>query len=110
MTLELEKNPDIIAELCKVKGDRIVIGFAAETENIIEHALDKLKRKNLDLIIANNVAQAGIGFGSEDNEVTIIDRSGTTKQVPKLSKDEIAHIILDSVKKLIKKRQRVKEN
>jgi phosphopantothenoylcysteine decarboxylase/phosphopantothenate--cysteine ligase len=106
ITLELEKNPDIVAELCKVKGDRIVVGFAAETENIIEHALDKLKRKDLDLIVANNVAQQGIGFGSEENEVTIIDRSGATKQVPRLSKDEIAHIILDSVKKLIKKRRR----
>lgn len=108
LNLELEKNPDIIAELCKIKGDRIIVGFAAETENIIEHALDKLKRKNLDLIVANNVAQEGIGFGSEENEVTIIDRSGSTKQVPRLSKDEIAHIILDSVKKLIKKRHRVK--
>ncbi len=104
--LELEKNPDIIGELCRVKGDRLIVGFAAETENIIEHAVDKLKRKDLDLIIANNVAQAGIGFGSEQNEVTIIDRSGATKQVPRLSKDEIANIILDSVKKLIKKRRK----
>jgi phosphopantothenoylcysteine decarboxylase/phosphopantothenate--cysteine ligase len=109
MTIELEKNPDIIAEVCRVKGDRIVVGFAAETENIIEHAIDKLRRKDLDLIVANNVAQQGIGFGSEENEVTIIDRSGATKQVPRLSKDEIAHIILDSVKKLIKKRRRSAE-
>ncbi len=107
--LELEKNPDIIGELCQVKGHRVVVGFAAETENIIEHAVDKLKRKDLDLIIANNVAQEGIGFGSEQNEVTIIDRSGTTKQVPRMSKDEIANIILDSVKKLIKKRRRIGE-
>lgn len=107
--LELEKNPDIIGELCQVKGHRVVVGFAAETENIIEHAVDKLKRKDLDLIIANNVAQEGIGFGSEQNEVTIIDRSGTTKQVPRMSKDEIANIILDSVKKLIKKRRRTGE-
>jgi phosphopantothenoylcysteine decarboxylase/phosphopantothenate--cysteine ligase len=107
--LELEKNPDIIGELCRVKGDRIVVGFAAETENIIEHAVDKLKRKDLDLIVANNVAQQGIGFGSEENEVTIIDRSGATKQVPRMSKDEIANIILDSVKKLIKKRRRTGE-
>ena len=107
--LELEKNPDIIGELCRIKGDRIVVGFAAETENIIEHAVDKLKRKNLDLIVANNVAEQGIGFGSEQNEVTIIDRSGATKQVPRLSKDEIANIILDSVKKLIKKRRKTGE-
>lgn len=110
VTLELEKNPDIIAELCRAKGNRIVVGFAAETENIIEHALDKLNKKDLDMIIANNVAQKGIGFGSEENEVTIIDRSGTTKQVPRMSKDEIAHIILDSVKKLIKKRRKAKED
>lgn len=107
--LELEKNPDIIGELCQVKGNRIVVGFAAETENIIEHAVDKLKRKDLDLIIANNVAKEGIGFGSEQNEVTIIDRSGATKQVPRLSKDEVANIILDSVKKLIKKRRKTGE-
>jgi phosphopantothenoylcysteine decarboxylase / phosphopantothenate---cysteine ligase len=107
--LELEKNPDIIGELCRVKGDRIVVGFAAETENIIEHAVDKLKRKDLDLIIANNVAEQGIGFGSEQNEVTIIDRSGTTKQVPRMSKEEVANIILDSVKKLIKKRRKTRE-
>ncbi|MBP1747650.1 MAG: phosphopantothenoylcysteine decarboxylase [Deltaproteobacteria bacterium] len=107
--LELEKNPDIIGELCQVKGDRIVVGFAAETENIIEHAVDKLKRKDLDLIIANNVAQQGIGFGSELNEVTIIERSGATKQVPRMSKDEVANIILDSVKKIIKKRRRIGE-
>ncbi len=93
----------------RIKGDRIVVGFAAETENIIEHAVDKLKRKNLDLIVANNVAEQGIGFGSEQNEVTIIDRSGATKQVPRLSKDEIANIILDSVKKLIKKRRKTGE-
>lgn len=110
VTLELEKNPDIIAELCREKGETIVVGFAAETENIVEHALDKLKKKGLDLIIANNVAQDGIGFGSEENEVTIIDRSGTAKQVPRLSKEEIAHIILDSVKKLIKKRKKHKED
>jgi phosphopantothenoylcysteine decarboxylase/phosphopantothenate--cysteine ligase len=53
MTIEFEKNPDIIAEVCKVKGDRIVVGFAAETENIIEHATDKLRRKDLDLIVAS---------------------------------------------------------
>ncbi len=107
--LELEKNPDIIGDLCRVKGDRIVVGIAAETENIIEHAVDKLKRKDLDMIIANNVAEQGIGFGSEQNEVTIIDRSGTAKKVPRMSKEEVANIILDSVKKLIKKRRKTGE-
>lgn len=110
MVLELEKNPDIIGELGKVKGDRIVVGFAAETENLVDHAQEKLKKKNLDLIVANNVAEAGIGFGSDENEVVIIDRSGSMKKVPRMSKDEIASIILDSVKKVMKKRKKTKED
>jgi phosphopantothenoylcysteine decarboxylase/phosphopantothenate--cysteine ligase len=110
MVLELEKNPDIIGELGKIKGDRIIVGFAAETESLVEHAQEKLKKKNLDLIVANNVAKAGIGFGSDENEVVIIERSGSMKKVPRMSKDEIANIILDSVKKAIKKRKKIKED
>jgi phosphopantothenoylcysteine decarboxylase / phosphopantothenate---cysteine ligase len=110
MTLELEKNPDILAELGVVKGDRILVGFAAETENMLEHAADKLKRKNLDLIVANDVSKAGIGFGSDMNEVTIIDKAGNVRQVPMLTKDEVAHIILDATKKILKKRKRVEED
>jgi phosphopantothenoylcysteine decarboxylase/phosphopantothenate--cysteine ligase len=107
--LELEKNPDIIGELGKVKEERIIVGFAAETENIFENAREKLKNKNLDLIVANDVAKAGIGFGSDNNEVTIIDRSGKARQVPVLSKDEISNIILDSIKKILKKK-RIKDD
>jgi phosphopantothenoylcysteine decarboxylase/phosphopantothenate--cysteine ligase len=110
MTLELTKNPDIIGELGLVKEHRILVGFAAETENIIEHAAVKLKKKNLDLIIANDVGKNGIGFGSDNNEVTIIETNGRAKQVPMLTKEEISNIILDSVKKIMKKRKRVKED
>jgi phosphopantothenoylcysteine decarboxylase/phosphopantothenate--cysteine ligase len=110
MTLELTKNPDIIGELGMIKEHRILIGFAAETENIIDHAAAKLKKKNLDLIIANDVAKDGIGFGSDNNEVTIIETTGRAKQVPILAKEEIASIILDSVKKIMKKRKRIKED
>ncbi len=110
LMLELEKNPDIIGELAKVKDNRIIVGFAAETENLIEHAADKLKKKNLDLIVANNVLKAGIGFGADDNEVTIIEKSGIARHIPKMTKDEIAYIILDNVKKLIKKRKKVQED
>lgn len=106
LMLELEKNPDIIAELGTVKEDRIVVGFAAETDNILEHAVEKLKKKNLDLIIANNVAKAGIGFGSDDNEVTIIEKTGVSKEVPKMCKDEIAQTVLNAVLKIIKKRNK----
>jgi len=110
MTLELEKNPDIIGELGKVKEQRIIVGFAAETENLLDNAKEKLKKKNLDIIVANDVAKAGIGFGSDNNEVIIIEKSGKAKQVPLLSKEEIANIILDSVKKALKNKKRIKED
>jgi len=110
MMLELSKNPDIIGELGAIKEHRILVGFAAETEKIVEHASEKLKKKNLDLIIANDVAKSGIGFGSDNNEVTIIETNGRARQVPILAKEEIAHIILDSIKKIIKKRKRVQED
>jgi phosphopantothenoylcysteine decarboxylase/phosphopantothenate--cysteine ligase len=108
--LELEKNPDIIGELGKIKEHRVLIGFAAETENLFDHAAEKLKKKNLDIIIANDVAKPGIGFGSDNNEVTIIEATGSAKHVPVLSKDEIAHIILDAAKKALKKKKRVEED
>ena len=110
MILELIKNPDIIGELGMIKEHRILVGFAAETENILENASEKLKKKNLDLIIANDVGKSGIGFGSDNNEVTIIETSGRAKHVPIMAKEEIANIILDSVKKIMKKRKRVKED
>jgi len=103
--LELTKNPDIIGELGMVKGNRILVGFAAETENLLENASEKLKKKNLDLIIANDVSKSDIGFGSDNNEVIMIDASGRTKHVPTMSKEEVANIIFDSIKKIIKKRK-----
>jgi len=108
--LELEKNPDIIGELGKIKEQRVLIGFAAETENVFDHAAEKLKKKNLDIIIANDVAKPGIGFGSDNNEVTIIEAAGSAKQVPLLSKEEIAHIILDAAKKALKKKTKIEED
>jgi phosphopantothenoylcysteine decarboxylase/phosphopantothenate--cysteine ligase len=110
VVLELDKNPDIIGELGKIKEHRVLIGFAAETENVFEHAADKLKRKNLDIIVANDVAKPGIGFGSDNNEVTIIEAGGSAKHVPLLTKDEVAHIILDAAKKALKKKKRVEED
>jgi phosphopantothenoylcysteine decarboxylase/phosphopantothenate--cysteine ligase len=110
MLLQLEKNPDIIGELGKIKENRILVGFAAETENLIEHAAEKLKKKNLDMIVANDVAKKGIGFGSDNNEVTIIEATGHIKQVPMHSKEEIGHIILDVVKKLMKKRIKAEDD
>jgi phosphopantothenoylcysteine decarboxylase / phosphopantothenate---cysteine ligase len=110
MTICFTRNPDILAELGRIKEDRVLVGFAAETENVVPHALEKLKKKNLDLIVANDVTKSGIGFGADDNEVTIIDGSGTVKHVPTLSKDEIAHVILDSVLKVLKKKRKIEDD
>jgi phosphopantothenoylcysteine decarboxylase / phosphopantothenate---cysteine ligase len=110
VVLELDRNPDILEELGRIKEDRILVGFAAETENIVENAQDKLKRKNLDLVVANDVNKPGIGFGSDDNEVIIITSNGRAKHVPKLSKEEIAHVILDTVKRVIKKKRKYKDD
>ncbi len=109
-TLTLTKNVDILGELGKMRGDWVLVGFAAETSNVVEHAMEKLKKKDLDLIVANDVTKAGIGFGSDSNEVTIIDRSGTPKHVPRLSKDEVAHIILDAVIKTRRTKKRAEED
>jgi phosphopantothenoylcysteine decarboxylase / phosphopantothenate---cysteine ligase len=95
-TLELEPTPDILAEVGARKGDRIVIGFAAETENAIENARKKLESKSLDAIVLNDVSQPGIGFDSDRNAVTILTRSGA-ETIPEMSKWEVAHRVLDTV-------------
>ena len=110
ITLSLTRNPDILQELGEIKGNKILVGFAAETDNVVPNALDKLKRKNLDLIVANDITKAGIGFGSDNNEVVIIDSSGRTKEVPVLEKEKIADIILDAVKRMLKKKKTVEED
>ncbi len=104
--LELEQNPDILKELGKRKGKRILVGFAAETSSLMEHAEAKLREKNLDLIVANDVTQPGAGFGVDTNIVRIIDSRGKIRNLPLLSKDEVANIVLDQVLKIIKKRKK----
>jgi phosphopantothenoylcysteine decarboxylase/phosphopantothenate--cysteine ligase len=98
LTLELEKTSDILAELGKIKGERILVGFAAETQNITEYALGKLTRKNLDFIVANDLTQEGAGFGVETNIVKIIDRSGEVEELPLMSKLELSRKILNRIK------------
>jgi phosphopantothenoylcysteine decarboxylase/phosphopantothenate--cysteine ligase len=104
ITLALEKNPDILEELGKNKGSRILIGFAAETERLIKNAQDKLKAKNLDLIIANDVSQEGSGFSSDTNQVKIIDQEGTIEDLPLLPKGEVAELILNRLKEMRKRK------
>ena len=100
LTLALERNPDILAELGKIKEGRILVGFAAETDNILEYAEGKLRRKNLDLIVANDLTQEGAGFGGETNIVKVINRSGKVEDLPLMSKRELGGVILDRIKEL----------
>lgn len=97
LTLELVKTTDILETLGKIKQKQFLIGFAAETGNTEFYAKDKLVRKNCDLIVANNVAAAGAGFGSDTNIVSIYDVEGLVLELPVLSKDEVARRLLTLV-------------
>jgi phosphopantothenoylcysteine decarboxylase/phosphopantothenate--cysteine ligase len=99
-TLELERNPDIIAEVGHVKGDRILIGFAMETENLVENARAKLISKNMDLIVANDLSSPEAGFQADTNIVKIIDRAGRIESLPLLDKKEVADRILSRINPL----------
>lgn len=102
-TIEMEKTVDILHALGRNKQHQILVGFAAETDNVEEYAKDKLERKNLDMIVANNVASPGSGFGTETNEVTIIRKDGEMKKFPLLSKEEVAHRLLREILDLMAK-------
>ncbi len=100
MSLELDPTPDILAEAGRIKGDRILIGFAAETNNLLEEARRKLTSKNCDMIVANLVSEEGIGFESDQNEVTLVLRGGQTVPLGRAAKRELADRILDQAVKL----------
>lgn len=98
LSLELIKNPDIIAT---IKGPIKKIGFAAESEDLIQNALQKMSLKDLDLIVANDITEPASGFGSDFNRVTILDRQGNADNLPLLNKDEVAHNIVERIKNLL---------
>jgi phosphopantothenoylcysteine decarboxylase / phosphopantothenate---cysteine ligase len=100
LVLELEPTPDILSELGREKGSRILVGFAAETERVAENARDKLARKGADMIVANDVTQQGAGFDADTNIVTLFLRDGREIPLPKLSKFDVANRILDRVLEL----------
>src|ERR1022692_859706 len=100
MSLELDPTPDILAELGQKKGDRLLIGFAAETENLTEGARGKLVSKNCDMVVANLVGQDGTGFESDENEAVLVLSTGETIPLPRAPKREIADRIFDQVMKL----------
>ena len=105
-TLELEATPDILKELASRKTSQIVIGFAAETENVLENARQKLVAKNLDAIVVNDVSRDGVGFDSDRNAVTIISPEEIV-EVPETTKWEVAQRVLDQVVRLRQRRKAI---
>jgi phosphopantothenoylcysteine decarboxylase/phosphopantothenate--cysteine ligase len=100
LSLELDPTPDILAELGRKKGDRLLIGFAAETENLQQEARRKLEWKNCDMVVGNLVGSSETGFESEHNEVLLVTRTGDVLPVPKASKRDVADRIFDETLKL----------
>ena len=100
-SLQLETNTDILQSVSKNKGQKLFIGFARETENELSFAVEKLKRKNCDLLILNNPKKPGAGFDVDTNIVTILKKNGDHKQLEKMSKTKVAQAILDQVQLLL---------
>jgi phosphopantothenoylcysteine decarboxylase/phosphopantothenate--cysteine ligase len=105
LTLELERNPDILMELGKRKEKQVLVGFAAETENLVQNATEKMRKKNLDLMVANDVTVPGAGFGTDTNIVKIIYANGKIEQLPVMDKGALSNIILDNALSALKERK-----
>jgi len=104
MTLELEATTDILAEIASARQKQVLVGFAAETSNVLANAKAKLERKQLDIIVANDVSKPGVGFDSDNNAVTILTRDGGVVEVPQTTKWEVAHRVLDAVVALLQRK------
>jgi len=100
LTLELVPNPDILAEVCREKGNRIVVGFAAESHDVVAAARRKIARKGCDLLVANDVSRGDAGFDVETNAVFFVSPDGEVEELPLLSKDEVAVHLVDRMVKL----------
>ncbi len=100
LTLELEKTRDILAELGSLKSKQVLVGFAAETQDLVRNATNKLVQKNLDLLVANDVTQPGAGFGADTNIVKLLYPDGRMESLPVMDKLEISHRIWDEVIKI----------
>ena len=99
----MEKNPDILLELGgRKKEKQILVGFAAETQNLLDYAKAKLQKKNLDLIVANDVTCPDAGFNTETNLVKIVARDGSVEEIPLMSKQKVAEVLLDRIESLQK--------
>ena len=102
LVLKFIPTKDILLEVAKRNSGKLVVGFAAESQNLVESAKEKLKKKNLDLIVANDISSPGIGFQSDSNQVTIIDRAENIETLPLKPKHEIADLLLDRILSLVK--------
>lgn len=101
ISLKLSRNIDIAKKMGEIKKDQIIVGFAAESENEIENGKSKLKRKNFDMIVINNIKRKDAGFKSNTNAVTIIDKNENVEELELMEKEKLANIILDKVKNLL---------
>jgi len=104
LVLKLRRNPDILEELGRKKEDKIIVGFAAETEELIKNAQEKLRKKNLDMIVANDVSKRDSGFEVDTNRAILIKKDGTMEKTGLLKKEELANLILDRVKEIYERR------
>jgi phosphopantothenoylcysteine decarboxylase/phosphopantothenate--cysteine ligase len=104
-TLDLQRTTDILASLSAQRTTQLMVGFAAETSDLIAHAKDKLSAKGLDLIVANDVTAVGAGFGSDQNAATLIDRQGSITELPLMPKRALADAILNRAQELLRTRQ-----
>jgi phosphopantothenoylcysteine decarboxylase / phosphopantothenate---cysteine ligase len=102
-TIELKKTDDILKALGERKEHQILVGFAAETENLEDYAKDKLVRKNLDMVVGNDVSKEGSGFGNDTNEIIMIKKDGSIRPLPILTKEKAANEILEEVMEMMKR-------
>lgn len=102
--IKIVPTPDVLKELGRKKGRKVLVGFAAETENVVDNALKKLKDKNLDLIIANDVTAEGVGFESNFNQVSVVFPDGKSVQTEKMTKIEISQVIMDKIEEIVGKK------
>ena len=101
--IELERNPDILKELGGLKKpNQVLVGFAAETQNLLQYAQSKLEKKNLDFIVANDVSKPGAGFQGDTNIIKILSRDGSIEELPLMTKRELSAIIMDRAERKLK--------
>ncbi|MCE5299366.1 MAG: hypothetical protein LLG37_00630 [Spirochaetia bacterium] len=103
VTIKLTPTVDIMARAGRIKGKRVLVGYSAESGNKIKNAVEKMKRKNLDLVVFNDISKKGLGFASDDNKITVMAKGGRSVYEARASKQELAAGIIDLIERLVKK-------